>query len=350
MSNRYAAFLLFAFITTAQANPYVTVEGVVEPTLLSTPTRSQFLRKALFTPAEFQPAAELQLAFPSFALFKNALVGTVEKTALIRVLVSSRAQGASVINDFKAAGGDPARLQAVVMPFDSPWYQDYGPIFSYDGQGKLFSNDFVYNRFGRKNDDAVPALLAKADGLRNNSVTMFYEGGNFISDGQGTCLASTRIFEQNPQLTRPQVEALLFANLGCQKLITLTPLAEDITYHIDLFAKLLSPKTILIGDFYDHPRNRQIMNDNAASLSKMGYDVIRMPVKSRGTRNYLSHINTFLINGYALMPTYAIPEDAVSAKIYQNAGYKVIGIPAQSLQGTGGAIHCILRSKPGMRR
>jgi len=331
-------------------HPYHRVAGIVQPVLLGKPLRDEFVRKALFTPAEFQPASELQLSYPAFKYFKKALIGTVEKTAIIRVLVDSARTGQAMLQEYQSLGGDASRLKPEVTRFDSLWYQDYGPIYAYDAQGILFSNDFVYNRYGRKNDDAVPASVAKADGMRNNPVSMFYEGGNFISDGQGTCIASTRIFQQNPQMTQQEITTLMFANLGCQRFITLTPLVEDITYHIDLFAKLVAPKTILLGDFYDHPRNKQIMDENAKKLSQMGYEVVRLPVKTRGSQNYLSHINTFLINGYALMPTYGIQEDAVSAKVYQNAGFKVIGIPSQSLEGTGGAIHCILRSKPGLRR
>ena len=69
-------------------------------------------------------------------------------------------------------------------------------------------------------------------------------------------------------------------------------------------------------------------------------------MRSRGRGNFLSHINSFFINGYALVPAYGIAEDQVAEEIYTSLGYKVLMINARDLSGTGGAIHCILRSKP----
>ncbi len=328
-----------------------TVAGQPSDRRLSPPRTQEFDERSIVTPSEFAPADELQMTEDTFEIVGDSLVGTVENTATIVVLTPSSSHASAVRKRFAELGGDPAHLRAWVADYNSLWYQDYGPIYSIEkddgASGHLVINDFVYDRFGRGDDDAVPEKIAKNEGIRDNPVTMNYEGGNFISDGTGRCLASSRIYEQNPQLKHEQVDALMKANLGCQTLIILAPLEDDYTHHIDLFAKLLDQKTILVGDFVDHARNKKIMDENARILTDTyGYRVVRTPVRSRGPANYLSHLNTFTINGYALIPAYDIPEDQVAARVFADAGFKPLLVPATQLENTGGAIHCILRSRP----
>ena len=232
------------------------------------------------------------------------------------------------------------------MRHDSIWFQDYGPIYSVAPTGELVINDFIYNRYGRVDDDRVPQGIAAQDNTAHRQVTMNYEGGNFISDGQGSCFASSRMYQQNPQISSTQVNSLMKANLGCEKMIVLKPLIDDITYHIDLFAKLVDAHTFLIGDFVDQPFNKKIMDENALTLQSFGYTVLRIPVRSTTSSNHRTHINSFLVNGYVLLPTYNIKEDEVAAEAYEKAGFKVLRVNSNDLEHQGGALHCIMRSKP----
>lgn len=313
---------------------------------LQEPLAEEYSRQVQRTPAEFAPASELQMTSETFRRMSHALVGTIDQTTDIVVIVKSRSEERKMISDFAAIGGNTARLHPTVMSYNSIWYQDYGPIYSFDISGKLISNDFIYSRYNRRSDDAVPASLASVQNVVNRSVSMDFEGGNFISDGNGTCFASNRVYQQNPKLSEAQVKALMQANLGCQQLVTLAPLVDDITFHIDLYAKLVSDNTFLVGDFVDHAENKKLMDKNAQILQSMGYAVIRLPVRSRGYRDFSSHINSFLINGYALVPAYGIAEDKTAEAVYAGLGYRVLMVNVSDLGGMGGAIHCILRSKP----
>lgn len=313
---------------------------------LQVPGLQEYLAKTYLTPTEFAPASELQMTAETFRRLSPALVGTVERTADLVVLVRSQSEASRLASDYASLGGDINRLRTQVISYNSIWYQDYGPIYSYDGNGALVSNDFIYSRYNRRSDDAVPAALAKLQNVVNRPVSMDFEGGNFISDGLGTCFASSRIYEQNPHLSMGQVNALMLANLGCQRMVTLPPLVDDITFHIDLFAKLVADNTFLVGDFIDHPKNKELMDRNAQFLRDMGYTVIRIPVRSRGRGNYLTHVNSFLINGYAIVPAYGIEEDKIAQEMYSKLGYRVLLVNSRDLSGSGGAIHCILRSKP----
>lgn len=310
---------------------------------------AEFRERTLYTPAEFAPAAELQMTAETFRRMERGLVGTIDRVADLVVLVRNEREARTLASEWKQLGGNEARLKPQVITYDSFWYQDYGPFYSVDPSGALVSNDFVYNRYNRRNDDAVPEKLAAGQGTVNRKVTMNYEGGNFISDGKGRCFASTRIFEQNPQLTQAQVKQLMEANLGCRELIALTPLLDDITYHIDLFAKMTDDHTFIVGDFVDHPRNKEIMDRNAATLQALGYAVHRLPVHSPSPRDYRTHVNAFLLNGYVLLPSYDDEGgNREAAALYERLGFKVVGVDVSDLTGSGGAVHCILRSKPAI--
>lgn len=312
------------------------------------PSLRDFAAEALYTPSEYATASELQMTEDTFDRIASSIAGTVDKSTSIVVLVNYSSRVSAVTSAYQSYGGDTSKLKVVVVPTDSFWYQDFGPIYSVDASGELVSNDFIYSRFNRHNDDTTPARLAKLQGVKNRQVSMDYEGGNFISDGHGTCFASSRVYQQNPNLSQSEVQGLMKANLGCQKTVILTPLEDDDTFHIDLFAKLVSDRTFLVGDFVDHPRNQQIMNQNAQILQNMGYNIVRIPVRMPELGTYYTHINSFLINGYALLPTYGIAEDQTAAEAYRKLGYKVLPVDAADLAPSGGALHCILRSKPAI--
>jgi agmatine/peptidylarginine deiminase len=340
--------VLFFVLSSAFAYAGDDTDHRVNPVTQTTtqPSREEYARDTLFTPGEFAKVSELQMSKTTFEKIAKQAAGTLDQVVDFRVIVRSESEANYLREKFKSYGGNVDRLYTSVINYDSIWYQDYGPIYSVDATGELVANDFIYNRYGRVNDDKVPVKIAAIEQTSLRKVTMNYEGGNFVSDGHGTCFASTRMYQQNPQLNANQVNELMRANLGCENLVALKPLENDITYHIDLFAKLVDYHTFFVGDFIDQPTNKKIMDENAKTLESLGYKVERIKVRSTSASNHRTHINTFLVNGYAIMPTYGIPEDDLSAHAYEAMGFKVLRIKSNDLEGQGGAIHCIMRSKP----
>lgn len=345
MKMLFTLLMLSSSIAFAKPNSFSTVYAQTIP-LRATPALSEYSRSTAYTPSEFAPASELQMSSSTFDILAKSLVGTVDQNADILVLVDNQQEAQKITSQFRSLGGNVARLKPLITSYDSIWYQDYGPIYSVDTNGQLLINDFQYSRFGRVNDDRIPQKVAALEHTNIQQVTMDYEGGNFIADGKGSCFASSRMYDQNPRLTHAQVDALMKANLGCNKMVVLKPLVDDDTFHIDLFAKMVDDHTFFVGDFPDNSEDRKIMDENARILQGMGYTVYRVPVRTPSPGDHRTHINTFLINGFAIMPTYGGPEDDSSAGLYEKLGYKVLRIPSESFEGSGGAMHCILRSKP----
>lgn len=298
----------------------------------------------LVVPAEFAPASELQMTAETFLNYVADFSRIQDRVGSFTVLARSTAAAEELREAFRAAGGRSAKLRPRVVSHDSFWFQDFGPIYVRTASG-IESRDFSYTRYNRVRDDEVPGALGALDGTVNVKVALRFEGGNFISDGAGTCFSSTRIYEQNSELPPAEVRTRMKSALGCDRLVTLAPLVDDVTFHIDLFAKLVGPKTFIVGDFIDHPVNRAAMDRNARALEALGYRVLRLPVRNAG-KGYATHLNSFLLNGTVLLPEYGIPEDETAEALYTDLGYRVEKLSAAHLIGYGGALHCILRSRP----
>ena len=105
-----------------------------------------------------------------------------------------------------------------------------------------------------------------------------------MTDGAGTCFACTGLTSNNRAYSRTQIEAKMKAYLGCEKLILVEPLSFELTKHIDIFAKMLDPNTILVGQYEPGDQNYDRLEQTAAQLSGATnlagkpFKVIRIPM------------------------------------------------------------------------
>jgi hypothetical protein len=103
------------------------------------------------------------------------------------------------------------------LPFDrsleSFWMMDFGPAFVEDGAGFLSLIDPRYYTM-RVNDDAVPTKLASALGVNVFRPDIGIEGGNFFSDGRGTCFTTGMAVAENGPQTEADLTEILRAYYG----------------------------------------------------------------------------------------------------------------------------------------
>src|SRR5690606_38437564 len=90
----------------------------------------------------------------------------------------------------------------IEVAYNSVWIRDYAANTVYkDGVDSLLLVDWIYNR-PRPADDAMPAAHAAYKGIPLYETTasptdIVNTGGNWMSDGFGTALASELIIEEN---------------------------------------------------------------------------------------------------------------------------------------------------------
>lgn len=282
--------------------------------------------------------------------------------------------------DFLTTRGVDLSRASIVRPprgLDSKWARDYGPISVYEQSaggtdGNLGFIDMHYYD-ERRSDDAVTEYLADEIGLTRyglegrdqtpaDEYTFLMEGGNYQTDGQGTCILSNDIPEDNygnsDANTIEKVESIMAQYLGCEQFIWLTPPPNTGTGHVDMYTKLLTPTDILIIDLPDQTQknaqadevveeNVAIMED-ATNLAGEPFTVHRVtipPITGWGSMwTYKSYTNSTIVNKIAMVPTYnASQYDADALQAYRDilgSDYTVVGIPSENIVDQGGAVHC----------
>ncbi len=244
---------------------------------------------------------------------------------------------------------------------DSIWAVDFGPFFLKNAAGQVAISDPHYY-FERINDNAIPEKLGNLLGMTVYRPDLNFEGGNFFSDGQGTCYSTTVVHESNTKYTAGEIDQIFLDYFGCRKMIWLTPLQGEGTGHIDMFFILASPTDVIIGSFLtsQDATNETVMNDNAALLeAATNYagdplTVHRIPMPNPGSdyygRIWRSYTNGLRLNEAYLVPTFtehsAYELDAMAVLATALPGIATVSVPSDSIMPWGGAIHCTTRSKP----
>ena len=272
-------------------------------------------------------------------------------------------------------GVDLSRVHVLRMPngLNAKWARDFGPLSLYQGavDGHLAFLDLHYYDT-RPNDDAVVGSLAASLGLTRyglegddqsppDDTKLYLEGGNFQTDGMGTCIISNDVPSDNAKVGNaqadsfPEVEAILHDYLGCEKVIWLEPPPNTSTGHVDMASKLLTPTDILVIDFGSTSGNDAqvdaIMESNVAILqsSTNGYgdpfQVHRVRIPSVGwSWTYKTYTNATILNHVVMVPTYnAQGFDAEALDVYRGIlgpDYTVVGIDSSAIVAMGGAVHC----------
>ncbi|MCP4678860.1 MAG: agmatine deiminase family protein [Deltaproteobacteria bacterium] len=271
-------------------------------------------------------------------------------------------------------------------PINDIWVRDYGPEFVIATDGTRHIVDASYSE--RPLDDAIPGRIGASNWINTDGLPMevhahehMIAGGNIMTDGAGTCFFSDIIYgyEKPGGWSDDDVDTHLKQYLGCQQIIVLKPIARDGTLHIDLYAKVLSPTAILLGQFspdthfsgdYTTQEENLAILESTTNLSGEPWTVTRIPMlepyKDGQWWVYRSYLNSQVIHNRVAMPSYyqvqdvSLPEggeenaqylldkEAEAIEAYETAvpGIEVTPIDADHIIYLGGAIHCISHEIP----
>ncbi|MDD5092497.1 MAG: agmatine deiminase family protein, partial [Candidatus Wallbacteria bacterium] len=324
-------------------------------------TRARAPEGITYAPAEFDPAAAMIIAWEGYSTLQKQFVKFVAETD--KVLVAC--DGTSTINSAKSTltgyGVNMANVEFLSTPLDSVWIRDYGPWWTYTQSGNREVIDLDYNR-PRPNDDKFPENFAKARNLTNHKCGLILAGGNLILDGHGVAIMTTIVFDASeggdPDLSVAELEKYMKDYFGVKKVILLKPMNNDGTGHVDMYCKLLTEDTFIVGEYKDAQSgatgNYQILNENAAKLAGetngLGkpFKVVRIPMptgSSSWSYTTYSYTNSLIFNKKVLVPVYGFDDEEQALSIYREIlpGYDVMGFDCNSIITANGAIHCITK-------
>ncbi|MEO1563023.1 MAG: agmatine deiminase family protein [Pseudomonadota bacterium] len=262
-----------------------------------------------------------------------------------------------------------ADIDLLESPINDSWCRDAGPCFLVDDKGNRAGVSFSFNAWGGKyapfdGDNAVAGDILRAADVPMYSSNLIAEGGGLSVDGEGTLLTTRTCFpnaNRNPNWSEAQIENELKAMLGVDKVIWLpgNPLETETDGHVDCIATFVAPGKILsvaegsaANPFQAHNRANLEALQGQTDAKGRAIEIVTIPdaetAQSDIERFCRSYVNSFIVNGGVIMPSYGIAEDAFVREtweaIYPNREITIV--PIDAIAEGGGGIHCITQQEP----
>ena len=352
-------------------------------------------------PGEFEKQQAVWLQWPS-AIYEAtdhpvspvmvAVIKALAPHVRVNLMVSTAAEIKAIGGRLTAGGFNGRNLTYYLIPHQSIWARDVGPVFVKDNQNRLRVADFGFNNYSRdgdpqyiKTEGQVHRLVAAHLGLPLIGTPLISEGGGIESNGKGTLMVTASVaLKRNPGLSKQQVEAEYKRVLGVKKVIWLNQgLAEDdriTSGHINEIARFAGPHTVLLAQVLPGDRQASWWAEESYRRLEENYRIlsgatdqdgkplriIRIPMPPGlyaattpgGSLPVRSYLNYALTNGAVLMPVYWRPgrpeELRKTEQQVQNTlravfpGREVIGLDVESVNLWGGGLHCITQHMPAV--
>jgi agmatine deiminase len=294
--------------------------------------------------AEFESMEGVLIRYP-FGITYNVIAEMSENVTVYTIVASSSEQS-SVLSQYQSHGVNTANCEFLIAASDSYWTRDYGPWFIFNGIDELGVIDFNYNR-NRPNDNQIPSKFAIYKGFPSYYMPLTHTGGNYMTDSEGISISTDLVLSENPGLTQSQINQIMSDYLGITTYHTVPDALGDYIAHIDCWAKLLSPDTIMIIQSSPaHPHYEDFEEaaqyfENQTTCYGTTYHVVRVY-----TNMNEPYINSLILNNKVFVPITGSQWDDDALDAYETAmpGYEVLGFTG-SWQSTD-ALHCRAKGIP----
>lgn len=280
-------------------------------------------------------------------------------------------------------------IPTVVVPFNNAVLRRTGPSMVLSRRPQTVGGlrprrvlgmvDFTFNGFGRLPgvsyglDDSMPGTLSglpdAPDGLSERILSMMVsEGGSWVTDGNGTAIASEDILtdqRRNPGWTTRAVERELRRDVGIDHFIWLpTGLnrgAAPVGWggYIDQLVAFHSPGRVLLHTQPDPTHPDHAVTEQARAILSTATDaqgspleIIEVPAPQthsdmRGPVNW-SYLDYLVLNDVIIAPRFVDPHDAhaheLLGKLYPE--HRIVPFTAQDLFDHGASIRAITLPQP----
>lgn len=323
---------------------------------------------SLHFPPEWHPQDWLWIGFPHLA---EEWPGFLEAAqAQIAAFASAVADSGQAVRLIVRDEANEARARALVSAdvtlerrvYGDVWLRDTGPLVMIDGKGGRRARRFGFNGWGGKylmaGDRTIGAELAGDAGLEVDTCDWVLEGGAIDADGAGIVATTEQCLlnpNRNPALSRAEIEARLWADLGFARVLWLGEgLVNDHTDgHVDNLARFVAPGVLALprATGADDP-NAAIYADARARAEAFGVTVREVPSPGRvergGRVEPASYMNFAITTRLVVVPTFGTAHDAegVAAVAALFPDRDTIGLPADAVLAGGGGFHCASQQMP----
>lgn len=304
------------------------------------------------------------------------MVAAITRNVHLICLVGSAEQRADARAVFGGLGLSNDDVTLLLLPLNSSWVRDYGPIFLCRENGSVSIADLRYNidtdspgREKRWLDDRLPEVFGGLFSAPVQDVPLCIEGGNMLSNGEGLCLTTDigslgmrDFIQKRSKITDDDVLRVgqeLRDRLGFKHWTPLPILPEEITGHVDMFATFTAPDSVVVAQCEPavNLTDAEILDKAAARLAKVMTDrgpmrVTRVPMPSRAKNGgYRSYTNVLYVNGTLLVPSFEDVEPEIERYVADTytrllPGWEIIPIPVGSEVADLGYFHCMTKNIP----
>ena len=285
----------------------------------------------------------------------------------------------------------PDSVRVVELASDDAWMRDVGPTFITGEPGERRGVDWIFNAWGGalgglyadwERDDRVAQKVLEIERAPRYRAPLVLEGGSIHVDGEGTVLTTEECLlnpNRNPELDRAQIEELLHAYLGTERVIWLGRgvYNDETDGHVDNIACFARPGVVLLTwtDDESDPQHEISLDalkrlERATDARGRSVEVVRLPspgpitiapdeaagVKATpgthprraGERMAASYVNFYIANTRIVFPLLDERHDPEAAAILERCfpGREVVGVEAREIILGGGNIHCITQQVP----
>ncbi len=285
-------------------------------------------------------------------------------------------------------------VSVVEMTTDDAWVRDTGPTFVVNRSvGERRGVDWIFNAWGGlsgglyfpwADDDLVAAKVCELEGIPRYRAPFILEGGSIHVDGEGTCITTEECLlhpNRNPDLGRQEIESLLAAYLGVEKVIWIPRgvFGDETDGHVDNLACFSRPGRVLLTwtEAADDPqaeisREARAVLESATDARGRTLEVGLLPApgplsltraeassidrseyarpRSAGDRMAGSYVNFLITNESVVHPRLDERHDEEVAELLaaEFPGRRVEGVPSREILLGGGNIHCITQQVPSV--
>ena len=298
--------------------------------------------KPIRQPAQFEPIEGVIIKFPFVPL---SLIKEMAEDIEVVTIVENEAAKNFVKLQYMLFGIDLSHCSFLFAETEDFCPRDWGPQFIFNGNNELGVVDLKLPYYSPQ--DKIPTIYGNWQNLPVYQMNIINEGGDYMTDGQGIAISTDYILSRNKEYTRDEIGQMFSDYFGINT-YHLVPVPSKSQYlHIDVFAKLLSPDTIMIiQSSTDHPYYNIFEEtaqyfENQTSCYGTPYNVVRIY-----THMYEPYINSLILNNKVLVPINGNKWDDEAIESYQNAmpGYEVLGFRYHNLYDEGwkycNALHC----------
>jgi agmatine/peptidylarginine deiminase len=289
-------------------------------------------------------------------------------------------------------------VKVLRVPTDSYWIRDYGPLVAAPTDGSrapvYINTNYSVDQEG---DESAPRRLAALVGAKVLSLPVYGYHGNIMCN-RANCFASSKLVEDDASYSDGQEKVYsqqeivkFYTDATGVPLVIVPKMPYEATGHIDIWAKLLDDKHVVIADLskltiktsYATEKEfgvageiSDFLNARAKDFSQMGFQVARIPLpapqfkflaKGDVTSIFRSYINALSLNKFMLVPRFLKPATTVKEtldhypdeilidgyekeveQVFLKAGFTVRWINFDDTVGFSGALHCATMQIPNL--